>query len=114
MHLYTYDENDSKRISKDLYIKFISQSEWHKEDFFDEGYSFSEYESWVELRTNDDYILYSISYDDIAIDDKENPETVVKNMFKNIKNVNDFKKYVDLVNEGLSEKYKKPITLPNE
>ena len=114
MHLYTYDENDSKRISKDLYIKFISQSEWHKEDFFDEGYSFSEYESWVELRTNDDYILYSISYDDIAIDDKENPETVVKNMFKNIKNVNDFKKYVDLVNEGLSEKYKRPITLPNE
>lgn len=112
-NLYKYDEKDSKRISKDLYIKFISQSEHHKEDFFDEGYSYSEYESWLELRTNDDYILYTIDYDEVG-DINDDVDEVIKGMFKNIKNVNDFKKYVDIVNEGRSEQYKKPITLPDE
>lgn len=113
MHLYTYDENDSKRISKDLYIKFISQSEYHKNDYFDEGYTDVEGESWLELRTNDDYILYTIYYDEIG-DINDDCDEVIKGMFKDIKNVNDFKKYVDLVNEGRSEQYKEPITLPNE
>lgn len=113
MHLYTYDENDSKRISKELYIKFISQSEYHKEDYFDEGYTYVEDESWLELRTNDDYILYTIYYDEIG-DIDDNADEIIKGMFKNIKNVNDFKKYVDIVNEGRSEQYIKPITLPDE
>lgn len=113
MHLYTYDENDSKRISKELYIKFISQSEYHKEDYFDEGYNYVEDESWLELRTNDDYILYTIYYDEIG-DIDDNADEIIKGMFKNIKNVNDFKKYVDIVNEGRSEQYIKPITLPDE
>ena len=115
MHYYSYDESDSKRISNDLYIKLISESMWHKDDFFDEGYSEGEDEFWIELRTNDDYILYVLNYDDGDFGiDSDDTEEIMKKVFKNIKNTKDFNKYVDMVNKYRSDEYKKPILLPEE
>lgn len=110
--LYTYDEKDSKRISNDLYIKILNKMDAHKSDFFDEGYDTINEEEWIELRTNDDYILYEIYYDDIG--DFDDDGETIKKAFKDIKNVKDFKKYVDLRNKANGEKYRRDITLPDE
>ena len=111
--LYTYDEKDSKRISKDLYIKVISSADYHKSDFFDEGYDNINEEAWLELRTSDDYILCSLVYDELG-DWDDDVDAIVKDAFKNIKNVKDFKNYVDKVNENRSEGNKIHIILPED
>ena len=115
MHLYTYDEKDSKRISKELYIKRINEAEFHKADFFDEGYSDSEGYERIELRSSDNYILFTLYGEDFAeswrLDDIDK---IMNEMFKDIKSPKDFKKYVDKLNEGRSEDYIETITFPED